>query len=387
MSCPTAIRTAAISSLGVILAGCITLAGRVDEVTTVEGTWTGLEQELRETARNGGKVRLLVVHGIGPHGPGYSDQLVSGLADALGLERAGPHADETVTAGGSGGGPVLGTIRTTTWRGPAEGPGRELRVFEVTWSDAVKPLKDRLVAIDDSEPMRARRLQFNGLYKQDLMNRRLADPVIYLGTFQPAIQFPVELALLRILAEEDPARDRVSVVALSLGSTIVFDCLRKMSSSDYDLLSPVYGRCPIPGFDARIAALSARRHTVFLLANQLALLDLARATPPVPPPAAIGGDDADPAPDWHVDLVAISDPNDLLSYALTDETVERCRCSHIDVRIANVFTTIATQALVGMLADPIQAHAGHAERQVVIDLMVFGPAGRPPAPPPEPPRP
>lgn len=375
----------------VLLASCVVLASRLDEVTTVEGTWTGLDPEIEACARSGGTLRLLAVHGIGPHEMRWSDTLVSGLAGPLALERSGEEEIEDVVSGPAGDAVKVGVLRTADWTGTAR-PDRKLRVIEVTWSPAVDGIKRERLAFDDTEQLRSRRLETNGMLKQGITNRRLADAVLYIGAYQPAIQLPVERGLVKVLAEEDPARDRMAVVTMSLGSSIVFDCLEKIGRDDH----PVRRGLPeIPLVDGRIRALAARRHTVFLLANQLALIELARVRPPADEAAADNGNGgptggasgAEELPaEWHLDLVAIGDPNDLLGYTLTPSFAEDCRHRHLDVSIANVLTNVATQAIVGALADPLGAHNAHGERQQVLDLMVHGPAGRPPerAPVPEP---
>ena len=72
--------------LPLLLCTCAILSQR-----SVSGQFAGLDAALgRKAEKNDGIIRLLVVHGIGEHQPGYADVLMAGLGPALRLAAIRP---------------------------------------------------------------------------------------------------------------------------------------------------------------------------------------------------------------------------------------------------------------------------------------------------------
>ena len=122
---------------------------------------------------------------------------------------------------------------------------------------------------------------------------------------------------------------------------------------------------------------------VFMLANQLPLLELSEVSNPLPlkkssaatlqeigqirmqhKPRSLRQRQQTPL---SLHLVAISDPNDLLSYALDQSDV-----STGGVVYSNVVISVERTAILGVFAWPMTAHTGHDKSRAVMDLLAFG---------------
>jgi hypothetical protein len=140
-----------------------------------------------------------------------------------------------------------------------------------------------------------------------------------------------------------------------------------------------------------------------MLANQIPLLELTQANNPVSQKAT--GSNAPtstplqleaakplmqqfaeerakqaPAPsagvpfNFALDLVAFSDPNDLLSYPIdkADVIASGGAPRTSPVHYSNVTYSLARWSLLWLIVDPLKAHTGHANSKAVIDLIVHG---------------
>ena len=67
-------------------------------------------------------------------------------------------------------------------------------------------------------------------------------------------------------------------------------------------------------------------------------------------------------------LVAFSDPNDLLTYFISQRFKDHCR----DLAFANVIVTNADKSWLFLSADPLQAHGGYITNPRVIQMIVEG---------------
>jgi hypothetical protein len=125
---------------------------------------------------------------------------------------------------------------------------------------------------------------------------------------------------------------------------------------------------------------------VFMLANQLPLLELSEVSNPLPirresstavkalaeirrrhkPAARLQRQQAPLA----LHLVAFSDPNDLLSYPLDQSSV-----SGSTIVYSNVTVSVERSAILGVFAWPMTAHTGHDKSKLVMDLLAFGHKG------------
>lgn len=372
-------------------------------------------------------VRMLIVHGIGPHDDNYSLRLSGMIAQQLGLDHRDPRQKRihlaNAPAQGSSPAPVIGRLLVTRFADADE--TRELIAFEVNWSDLNRDTREAFVSADaDIDRVRA---SINASMKI-FINRQMVDPIRYIGDQSPLVHDNVRLGACWMIsgsfadypdasarapattstfcpAIADPARaaavlagDEFVAVTHSLGSRIFLDAFSAVGEYvDADRADRIVN--PFVGY---ATAFSDKQATVFMLSNQLTLLQLGldsrtlRAADgavirlrnserwPGADAAAFceaGGLQARERRFGRLAIVAVSDPNDLLSYRIpedfADEYVDRRLCA----RITNATIEIAPKRdLLGLsFADPMTAHNAYWSDPRVAALIVEGFAPVPPA--------
>jgi hypothetical protein len=332
---------------------------------------SGISGAFREVAT----VDVLVVHGMGSPPEGYSDTLMGSVARRIQLTKKGDTIRSVVPTP-YGGKP--GILRETTF-GDAK---RTLRVHEVTWAPVINDVKHSMLDYDKDIAAARKRSVINARLKMDLVNSRLADPVLYLGTEQNSIQFPVKFALCKLMngsmrgamCELKPlaAADaplRLIIVTESLGSRITFDTLMRLRREVEESSRA-----------ETIDALAKRTTEIYMLANQLPLLELSNVNVPqgvaeeagVPVSGLAGflkarrsGEERG-AP--RLTIVALSDPNDLLSYEIPQYFIDKFP----ETRFVNVAIGVSGPGLFRIVANPLEAHIGHERDPRVIRLIADG---------------
>ena len=345
---------------------------------------------LNEARAKGARLHIIVVHGIGPHQIGYSDELVDNLMRKLGavpaagggIRRLPPRppgeTSEPVLFGAgapipSGGPQALLAVRRFRTQ-----DGKQIFTYEITWAPIVDPLKQALTY--DVSPAREKlRARVNRKLKRNLIDERLADPVIYLGYQRSTLQYPVAHTICSILGgevevspsdrlrrcelqkDQDPfanvpyleKTDRIAIITQSLGSKITFDVLTQFVKD--------------PLFADKIRGTLT---TVFMLANQLPLLELADRDP-LSQTTSLGelaqALSANGCNESQFGVVAVSDPNDLLSFDISDTFALRTP----NVTFANVQAQLGKR-YVGFAVDPLGAHVNHELSEGVLQLIVDG---------------
>lgn len=355
-----------------------------------EGLATILEQQGKTGASHSTKV--LMVHGIGKHLPGYSGQLQDNLTAALGLNVVQSNFKEFTiipppTAMVEIEDKPLGNLRIYRYFNDEE--SRELLFYELTWSQIVEHQK-AILAYDDSEEYAYRRATLNRLAKS-FFNSAIPDPIIYTGDTQLRIMSAVLQSLCWIysgdwnalpdggtvpcnpFAEDLPRhirQDNVSIVTHSLGSRITMDALQTMTQ---------YGTRLRVKNSPLSQALQDTEISVYMLANQLPLLQLGFSDPTVtnavPDYCLPNGKNYDQRMFKQVRVVAFSDPNDILSYAITPEFAEKYISSQLCPKVINVTLNVApvtSLPVIGEFANPLEAHSNYEVDPRVIGLIVDG---------------
>jgi hypothetical protein len=361
-------------------------------------------------------VKLMVVHGIGKHDTGYSKVLTDRIADRMKLQLKTEGAPVALNAS-----PLPSEVHFAQLvRRTYGAPGRTLEVFEVTWSPLVNGPKQTLETFEIGR--RSERALFNRLIKEGIVNDGLSDAVMYLGTSGPYMRNAIKQTVCQMLngkiqgnlGEErcaDTALEPTAAIALaveSLGSKLTFDSLTELES--FEEAKAVAEKVPDHLEPGTTRGHGARQFiggtaSIFMLANQLPLIALARSDPSKPPAATVATASATPSSEapspapspamatlvqqsglakmlaihrdiavkqWQLPLevVTISDPNDLLSYPLPPEFAQLF--DQGQVRFVNVTTLIAPRFLSGAVANPIKAHTGHVDSARVMRMLVDG---------------
>lgn len=128
-----------------------------------------------------------------------------------------------------------------------------------------------------------------------------------------------------------------------------------------------------------IDALRQKRIKIFMLSNQLPMLQLGRELP------EIAGQQTNyctpDAPNYgermlsETEIIAFSDPNDLLSYAIPPGFSEKYLDSRLCPSVTNININIANVTdLFGIsdLANPLEAHVGYDSDDRVVALIAKG---------------
>jgi hypothetical protein len=287
---------------------------------------------------------------------------------------------------------VRGIERYRTVLTPVGGPPIEL--LFVVWSPLSRPVKDAILY--DAEPPAGSfpyaRASLNRTLKEGLLNRCLADAVIYSGAAGAPIRQGMEQVVCELLRGRleaggscgwptDIKPPPLVFVTESLGSKVLFDAVRRLRERAIE--EPVEA--------TRLEAAVAQTRAIYMLANQVPLLDLADALTSVDP----GGPEAAPSPSRsslaqfltlvragrgqtaggpekselsNIQLVAFTDPNDLLSYRLLPEQLGLEASA---VRLVNVIVSNAPTWF-GIVERPDYAHQRYGRNEAVAELLTRG---------------
>ncbi|MDD2658875.1 MAG: hypothetical protein PHY54_04225 [Methylococcales bacterium] len=353
----------------------------------------GIEAEL---AKRGGKTKVLFVHGVGDHIPGYTTEFLEKLAKELNLNsRSGVQKNIELNA------PLfpgqnLGNLRVTHLLN--EQNGQELTFYELTWSEITRQEK-ALLDFDNSGEYDFRRAKINGMLKK-FSNDTGPDPIIYLGQSRVPILASYAQSFCWMATkdwEELPksgkhtcmglddssaghiARDNYVIISHSLGSRIVMDGTQRIASLLANPEKYLSSNHKLNYSPKAVQALQNKRLPIFMLSNQLPMLQLGRELPEV---AGKESSYCEPkGADYkkrmlnETEIIAFSDPNDLLSYGIPPGFSEKYIDSRLCAKITNVNINIAkVMDAFGMtdLANPMDAHVGYDTDDRVVAMIAKG---------------
>ena len=336
-------------------------------------------------------LKVIYVHGIGTHYPGHAAQLVEGLAKSLGLSVRSPRAKHLSLVSPDDPNVSLGELNVIRLANPER--SRDLIFYELTWSAINQPNRD-LIAFDSSQMHRSRRASLNQAVR-NFTNDALPDPIAYAGNKGSVIRTAAKQALCwaisttwQALPEEtanqacEPGPDYGSridfddyvIVTHSLGSRIAMDALQALPNrlSDHQFVSH-------PSVRKLAERLAQKEITLFMLSNQLPLLEAGQEPQEITGKTALFCGDSAPRPGERflksVHLVAFTDPNDVLSYPIPPSWAEHYLDSRLCVRVTNVTINIAEVHDIfglGEFANPLSAHRGYKSDKRVRNLIARG---------------
>jgi hypothetical protein len=351
-----------------------------------------------ENPENRPTLKVLMIHGMGYHDVGYSTRFSTNLTRELKLnvkEETTKTIDLTHPLIGE---KPLGNLTVSRYFNKSK--TRELIFYELTWSEIIAEEKSRL-KYDDSGAYTYKRAGLNNVMKS-FINSHAPDPMIYLGGSQMSILRSVGQSLCWMFASdwadladhqntfcdgrtqslsEGVEKNDYAVVTHSLGSRIIIDALQILAfrSQGGSYVSLEEDARNYPAARELFASLQKKELPIFMLANQLPLLQLGRKDPEVT--GQIKQYCREEGPHYHkrlfkeLKIVSFSDPNDLLSYEITPAFADKRMDSRICPKMTNVSINIAEVISlfgVGELAHPGEAHNGYSGDDRVIQLIVHG---------------
>jgi hypothetical protein len=243
-----------------------------------------------------------------------------------------------------------------------------------------------------------KRASLNATLKAQLLNDCLSDAVIYAGYRSTEIQSALQNAICAALdgttsnntcdfpAAYGHGSRKIFIVTESLGSRMVFDAISALK-----LEAERKGPNALAAFDEAVSPITQ----IFMLANQLPILALARPAPDSPDKPA--GAAASPTPSMAtalsvlsnartrhhsrqqekgesstfespIGLIAFTDPNDLLSYRIppSDTAILGSGASVINVIASNA------DSYLGLVESPLPAHEAYNLNNDVLRLLFSG---------------
>lgn len=362
---------------------------------------TGAAYDGVRAAINEGKTRnpahstkILMVHGIAKHMPDYSAQLREKLTKALDLSTLETdvkeiHLSDPQFPDAQGKTEDLGELRI--FRYMSEDRSREMLFYELTWSSITEQRK-QTIAYDDGAGQNFRRAGINSTIKQ-FVNATVPDLLVYLGNKKGEINASVSQSVCWMFQGDwdslpkegyhhcDPKASDMSqtvrdddffFITHSLGSRITVDTIQKFGEE-------IEGEQANANMTALAAAVRQKVMTVFMLSNQLPLLQTAYPKPAVANRYNDFCPENAPLTNERVlkklQIIAFSDPNDILSYSVPPRFTAEYMDSRICPSLVNVSLNITdVRNLFGAadFADPLGAHADYMSDDRVISLIVNG---------------
>jgi len=351
------------------------------------GVETYMQQQEQEAAAGKTErrvLKVLMVHGIGSHKPGYATRLAENLARSLSLPQVEEKYKELLLAHPQFPG-ELGTLRATRYFNADK--GREMLFFELTWDPVIEQAK-QTIAFDNSGEYSFRRTGINNSLKL-FVNDTVPDVVLYYGKAREQIQVSVGQSLCWMMSESwatlpgtgtafcdgtspdklDRLDDDYVFITHSLGSRVTSDALQRIAS----LIKAT------PEVSKRVEEIENKIFPIFMLSNQLPLLQLGQADPEVHGQieqiCREGSPRAGERLFRETRLIAFSDPNDLFSYAIPPNFLDQ----HIDSRLCPTLTNVIINVApltdlfgLGKIANPMAAHTDYDNDERVIGLIVHG---------------
>lgn len=337
-------------------------------------------------------LKVLMIHGVGIHHPGYSRRLQENMANNIGLNVISRLPKNITLLDPKNPETQIGNLQISYWQNIDA--TKKMLFYELTWSEITTPDKE-IIAFDTTEQYSKFRVPFNNMIKKFLDNT-LPDPLIYevdknnliLDSSQQAVcwtlqtnwdNIPDNQAKVCDMSLYDGIKhyneENILFITHSLGSKILMDSLMDTA----DMISEAIPLAKNNSENlALIKKLQNKQITVFMLANQLPILQIGHPLPKVHNQinayCSKGGAKYSQRIFKDVNIVAISDPNDILSYAIPQNFADKYIDSRICPRVTNVSVNVAPviSAFGVQIVDPITAHTNYDNNDNVINLITHG---------------
>jgi len=332
--------------------------------------------------------KVLMVHGVGDHIPGYSTQLMEKLANELKLNFVAKVTKNISLTDPATNTKKLGNLRVN--RLSNQDKSHELLFYELTWSEITAEQKS-ILAYDNSGEYSFRRTAVNDMLKK-FSNDTGPDPMIYLGesrkdilvSFAQSFCWMVSAQWADLPTQPDQAcklssqavgnmkKDHYALISHSLGSRITIDGLQRIAS--------LFGKKSKSSdhFLKLLQAFKEKKIPIFMLSNQLPMLQIGRKLPEI----TGQWDDYCRAEGKlynsrilsETSIIAFSDPNDILSYAIPYGFIDRYLDSRLCVDITNININVAKiiNAFGVDMANPLEAHIGYETDDRIISMLTNG---------------
>lgn len=345
--------------------------------------FTGLKPQLEAPGR---KMKVLMVHGVGNHLPGYATEFLEKLTKELELPVTTRAYKNIKLADPRNPKENLGNLRIHRYLD--QNQTQELLFYELTWSEITAKDKE-VLSYDNSGEQSFRRAAINDLLKK-FSNDTGPDPIIYLGEKREDILVAFAQSFCWMISGDWSSlpddvhqacssknvtpfyNDSYAFVSHSLGSRITIDGLQRLASIYAEGENALY-------YSAVANVLKNKEVPIYMMSNQLPMLQLGRIMPKIANQEAAycqpGGDKFAERMLLKTNIIAFNDPNDLLSYTLPRDFVSKYLDSRLCINVTNININVAKiyDAFgLGKLANPMDAHIGYDTDDRVIALIAKG---------------
>jgi hypothetical protein len=391
-----------------LLAGIVFLSGGCCTSLVLPNDQTNFSgiAELATNSPLSGPLRLFLIHGMSSHLPDWGEAYLKPLEAKLGPGWSLTHLPKDHPVQWSDQpNDFVGNVRVYVMK--HNGTAR-IVVYQLTWSPLTDPFKTNRFQSDV-----ALWRPFVNQTLRGVIDENLSDVVLYLSGFDSnVLNKTVQIALTNFYSGEwdpDPAAKAaipdspVVVITESLGSLMFIDGLRALAPP------------PEEDMDARLASFLKNNQMVFMMANQLDLLEMPPPEPsgPVPTPGSTAANESNPRAKsmraflrlrynaWHPRhhlrslsdektrmqppsagsspffFVAFNDPYDVLSYKITTDDIQEY--AQVQWAFVDNFAPRNACDWFWLYESPAKAHSGYKDNTHVVALVVNGyHKGKPP---------
>jgi hypothetical protein len=366
-------------------------------------------------------LHVLIVHGMGTPEPNGFDAFIASLAGRFKLVQVPPAESEPQWQGchpETAAQPTLLQPKPQVIHNTAAAPDNQARlctynfapspdakptltVSYLLWAPLTARVKCDLEAEDNGADAPSK--EAFAAFAKDFIDDKLADAVLYSGAYrQKVIRPSIQTALCLVAGGKLSPDGKTCVPGAYLDPTVIIT----HSLGGYMLRDAIQAELYAEGCRPNAASSPAEKilentPVIYMMANQLALLDLStlRRDPHAPKvrPAIPSASDAitrqfakcwiaargrskmeaapsepneTPAPMTQV--VAFSDPNDILSWRLEPKNLKFPKSDWGDVAVTDVYLSNNEVSVPGLISDPVNAHTGYFVNSRVMDMLICG---------------
>lgn len=346
------------------------------------------QEEAKKENNASRPLKILMVHGIGKHLPGYSGRLTNNLMEALNLDVRELQTEQITLRDPEFGESDIGTLRISRFTNRRK--DRAVLFYELTWSGITNNEK-KIIAFDDTAQYNFRRASLNASLKE-FFNSRVSDSLIYMGESRTKILSSVRQSFCWMTSgnlenyEETAAgscdfrsinmqknilNEDYVVISHSLGSRIVIDTASYFGDlrQNKNYFTPNADQIDFSKISLRL----------YMLANQLPLLEMGRERAPVRGEISSyckpAGENYEKNFLNNFPIYAFSDPNDILSYSIPSRFANEYLDSRLCPEITNVSINVTQPVSLlgfGSFARPDEAHGNYDTDERVISIIANG---------------
>lgn len=338
---------------------------------------------------NGKEVKVLIIHGVGTHQSGYSGRIRDNLCKKLRLKIVSRRPKNITLIDPTDKKTIIGTLRVS--RAQSKDLKKTILFYELAWSETTIAQK-QILKYDMAKENTYKRAAFNNVVK-GFMNDTVPDPLIYVTDEHNYILNATKQSTCWMLGKsweqlkdgsqklcqvapykqiKSLSEDNIIFVTHSLGSRIFIDSILSLAED------VAVAEQKNPQAQYYINQLKNKELTVFMLANQLPFLQIGRKVPKIHGQIASfcqeSGKNYNHRIFKRLNIVAFSDPNDILSYTIPQSFADNYLDSRICPYVTNVTLNIVEPvSAFGISAvNPLAAHTNYDNDERVLEIITQG---------------